>query len=102
MQDFQTLVPEELRTTIIPASWSHMETAVSRVQRHWESQSQNKSSQAKEWLRKMCNGLHSHKAGLDLLPKGSEYVSVIAGAVAMILKVSQAHLLDARNHRRIN
>lgn len=97
MQSFQALIPEELRTTIIPTSWSDVETAVSTVQKHWELQSQEKmTSQAKEWFRKMCNGLHSHKALLDLLPKESEYVSVIAGAVTMIIKVS---LITMHIHR---
>lgn len=92
MKDFQALIPDELKTTIIPTSWSDVETAVSTVQDHWESRSQgNKTSKAKEWFRKMCNGLHNHKALLDLLPKESEYVSVIAGAVTMIIKVSQTH-----------
>lgn len=89
MQSFQSLIPEELRTTVIPRSWSDVDAAVSSVQKHWECQSQgNKTSQAKAWFRKMCNGLHNHKALLDLLPKESEYVSVIAGAVTMIIKVS--------------
>lgn len=89
LHSFQALIPEELMTTTIPTSWSDVETAVLTVQKNWESQSQgNKTSQAKEWFRKMCNGLHSHKALLDLLPKESEYVSVIAGAVTMIIKVS--------------
>lgn len=90
MQHFQELIPEDLRTTGFPKSWSDVETAVSSVQRHWESQSQSKSSQAKEWLRNMCNGLHNHKAALDLLPKDSEYVSVIAGAITTIIKVSRS------------
>ncbi|KAL1854413.1 hypothetical protein Daus18300_011432 [Diaporthe australafricana] len=86
---FQSLIPEELRTTTIPTSWSDVETAVSTVQKHWESQAQgSKTSKAGEWFRKMCNGLHNHKALLDLLPKESEYVSVIAGAVTMIIKAS--------------
>lgn len=89
MQSFQSLIPEELRTTTIPTSWSDVETAVSTVQKHWESQVQgSQTSKAGEWFRKMCNGLHNHKALLDLLPKESEYVSVIAGAVTMIIKVS--------------
>ncbi|KAJ0124393.1 hypothetical protein J7T55_005731 [Diaporthe amygdali] len=89
MRAFQSLVPEELRTTAIPASWSDVDTAVSTVQEHWESQSQgSKTSQAKKWFRKMCNGLHNHRAALDLLPKESEYVSVIAGAVTLIIKAS--------------
>ncbi|KAG8170223.1 hypothetical protein KVR01_000968 [Diaporthe batatas] len=88
MQAFQALVPEELGVTVIPASWSDVELAVSAVQEHWESQSLNRSSRAREWLRKMCNGLNNHKAVLDLLPKESEYVSVIAGAVVMIIKAS--------------
>lgn len=89
MQAFQSLVPEELRTTAIPTSWSDVDTAVSTVQKHWESQSHgSKTSQAKKWFRKMCNGLHNHRAALDLLPKESEYVSVIAGSVTLIIKVS--------------
>lgn len=88
MQSFQSLIPEELRTTVIPRSWSDVDAAISNVQKYWEGQSQGKTSQAKEWFRKMCNGLHSHKALLDLLPKESEYVSVIAGAINMIIKVS--------------
>lgn len=89
MQSFQSLIPEELRTTVIPRSWSDVDVAISTVQKHWEYQSQGKkTSQVKEWFRKMCNGLHNHKALLDLLPKESEYVSVIAGAINMIIKVS--------------
>lgn len=89
MQSFQDLIPQELKTTIIPKAWSDVETAVLTVQEYWESQAQgNKTSQAKRWFRKMCNGLHSHKTLLDLLPKESEYVSVVAGAVTMIIKVS--------------
>lgn len=35
----------------------------------------------------MCNGMNNHATALKMLPTESEYVSIIGGAVAMIIKV---------------
>lgn len=88
MKSFQGLVPEELRTAPMPTSWSEVELAVSTVQAQWDAK--NKDSQmarTKQWIRKMCNGLNNHSTALEMLPKESEYVSLIGGAVSMIIKV---------------
>lgn len=88
MQAFQDLVPSQLRTTIIPRSWADVETAVTEVQQQWGAK--NKESyfgKATLWVRKMCNGMHNHSMALKMLPAESEYVSLFAGAVSMIIKV---------------
>lgn len=92
MKVFQALVPEELNseTTIIPKSWSDVEHAVSAVREKLDSKIKDSQAvRAKKWIRKMCNGLNDHSAALNMLPKDSEYVSLVGGAVVMIMKVRQ-------------
>ncbi|KAK2767721.1 hypothetical protein FQN54_003879 [Arachnomyces sp. PD_36] len=90
MKKFQALVPEEFRsTTVVPRSWSDVERAVSAVQSKWDSKPKDSQvSRTKQWLRKMCNGMNDHSAALNMLPKDSEYVSLVGGAVIMIIKAS--------------
>lgn len=89
MKKFQALVPQEFRsTTVVPKSWTDVEHAVSAVQSKWDSKPKDSQvSRTKQWLRKMCNGMHDHSAALGMLPKDSEYVSLVGGAVIMIIKV---------------
>lgn len=89
MRSFQALVPEELAgTTTVPKSWSDVEHAVSTVQAKWDTKiKDSRVGRTKQWIRKMCNGLHDHSAALSMLPKDSEYVSLVGGAVVMIIKV---------------
>jgi len=88
MNSFQRLVPEHMRTTSLPTSWAEVELAVSEVQAQWDTKIKvTRIGQAKEWVRKMCNGMNNHSTALNMLPSGSEYVSLVAGAVTMIIKV---------------
>ncbi|KAL2194965.1 hypothetical protein P885DRAFT_79864 [Corynascus similis CBS 632.67] len=89
MKEFQDLVPEELRSTEMPKSWSDVELAVSTVQAEWEIKTKESyGARARHWVRKMCTGLHNHSAVLNMLPTNNEYVSLISGAVVMIIKAS--------------
>lgn len=89
MAAFQALVPEDLKTTQIPKSWADVELAVSTVQVRWEAKTkESPTARTRHRIRKMCVGLHNHSAALDMLPTSNEYVSLIAGAVTMIIKVS--------------
>ncbi len=88
MKAFQALVPEELRSTQLPKSWSDVEQAVSTVQAQWEAKTRGSySARARDWARKMCTGLHNHSAALKMLPTDNDYVSLVAGAMTMIIKV---------------
>lgn len=61
---------------------------VAGVSAKWDAKEETPSGKVKGWLRKLCSGLNSHSTVLQLLPKDSEYVSIIAGAVTLIIKVS--------------
>jgi len=102
MKEFQDLVPEELRSTEMPKSWSDVELAVSTVQAEWEIKTkESHGARARHWVRKMCTGLHNHSAVLNMLPTNNEYVSLISGAVVMIIKVGQflsCYHLQCPNH----
>jgi PAS domain-containing protein len=88
MKRFQDLVPGELKTTPLPRKWSDVEFAISEVQARWDVRSKETNiARAKEWVRKMCNGMNNHSTALEMLPKESEYVSLVAGSVTMIIKV---------------
>lgn len=92
MKIFQALVPQEsnAKATIIPKSWSDVEHAVSAVRAKLDSKvKDSQAARAKQWIRKMCSGLNDHSAALNMLPKDSEYVSLVGGAVIMIMKVRQ-------------
>ena len=84
---FQDLVPGH-RSHKVPATWDDVQAAVLAVQSQWEAKSKDSHiGQAREWFRKMCNGMNNHSTALKMLPSDSEYVSLIAGSVAMIIKV---------------
>lgn len=94
MKSFQRLVPEHMRTTSLPTSWAEVEFAVSEVQAQWDTKvKETHVGRAKEWIRKMGNGMQNHSMALNMLPSSSEYVSLVAGAVAMIIKVWTFDLL---------
>lgn len=46
---------------------------------------------AKWHLHKLCDGLNNHATLLELLPAGSEYVSLFTGSIASIVKASVNH-----------
>lgn len=92
MKRFQSLVPVELRTTEIPKSWLDVKLAISTVQAQWEAKSkESHAARARHWVRKMCTGLNNHSAALEMLPRQNDYVSLVAGAVTMIIKVVSCH-----------
>ncbi len=88
MKEFQDLVPADMKSSSLPTSWDDVEAAVATVQARWETKGKDGHvTRAKGWVRKMCNGLHNHSTALKMLPSESEYVSLVAGAVTMIIKV---------------
>jgi hypothetical protein len=88
MKNFQALVPDHLKTTSLPTRWEDVELTLSEVQAQWESKNRDSNfGRVKQWTRKMCDGLNNHSNALAMLPAGSEYVSLVAGAVTMIIKV---------------
>jgi hypothetical protein len=88
MKNFQSLVPEHMRMTSLPTSWAEVENAVSVVQAQWDTKiKETHIGRAKEWVRRMCNGMNNHSNALKMLPSDSEYISLVAGSVTMIIKV---------------
>ncbi|KAK3987611.1 hypothetical protein QBC44DRAFT_400058 [Cladorrhinum sp. PSN332] len=89
MASFQSLVPEDISSTILPACWSDVEEVVSTVQARWNLKSkQGHSGRIKTLFHKMCSSLNNHSAAFKVLPTQNDYVSVIAGAVGLIVKAS--------------
>ncbi|KAK1995569.1 hypothetical protein LX36DRAFT_157800 [Colletotrichum falcatum] len=75
MQSFQALVPNHPPEAALPTSWDAVMQAV-----------------ATTGVRRMCNGLNNHSTALKMLPSESEWVSVIAGTVSMVVKASANHI----------
>ena len=89
MQKFQHLVPGTKTVGEVPFSWGHVLSATSEAQLLWEAKAKDsRVGRVKEWARKMCNGMNNHAQALKMLPAESEYVSLVAGAVSMIIKVN--------------
>ena len=87
MRKFQDLVPGS-RTDEVPTCWDDVVLATTKVQVQWEAKAKDtRTGRAKEFVRKMCNGMNNHATALKMLPTESEYVAVIGGSVLMIIKV---------------
>lgn len=92
MQGFQALVPSHLSKGPLPTSWEDVEHVVSSIQAQWATKHKESNvERAKDWVRKMCNGLNNHSTALKMLPSETEWVSVIAGSVSMIIKVCSSY-----------
>ncbi len=88
MKAFQSSVPDQLKTPELPTNWTEVNTTVSHIQKQWESQRKySQISRAKAWVRKMCDGMNNHSMALKMLPSEPEYISLISGSIAMIIKV---------------
>jgi len=88
MAGFQKLVPDHLKSNQLPTSWDDVQLAAAQVQAQWEAKAkEGHLGRAKGWIRKMCNGMNNHATALKMLPSDSEYVSLVAGSVSMIIKV---------------
>ncbi|KAH8658137.1 hypothetical protein BX600DRAFT_500135 [Xylariales sp. PMI_506] len=89
MRKFQASLPAGPSNSPIPTCWKDVESAVSDVQAQWDAKaSSSQAGRVKTKLRKMCEGLHNHSNALKILPSESEYVSVIAGSITMVVKAS--------------
>lgn len=61
---------------------------VSRIQRDWQSQRHDtRFGKVIQKLHRFCEGIHAHRSFLEILPEGSEYVSIFTGTLSVILKV---------------
>lgn len=101
MRKFQDLVPVHLRKGVIPASWTEVDAAIQTVQAEWEAKRDgSRFFRAREWIRKMGNGMNNHATALKMLPTESEYITIIAGAVSMVIKV-RFHPFQ-HHHRLLN
>jgi hypothetical protein len=100
MKRFQDLVPGAPRNNELPTSWDEVRSATLEAQAGWEKKlKESRASKAREWIRKMCNGLNNHATALKMLPTETEYVSVIAGAVTMVIKVRCRNILQRGSGR---
>ncbi|KFA70589.1 hypothetical protein S40285_04684 [Stachybotrys chlorohalonatus IBT 40285] len=96
MRKFQDLVPVHLRKGVIPASWTEVDAAIQTVQAEWEAKRDgSRFFRAREWIRKMGNGMNNHATALKMLPTESEYITIIAGAVSMVIKASANYVAVA-------
>jgi hypothetical protein len=61
---------------------------VEQMQNSWKSQRQGTyRDKAMRMFHKFCGGIDSHRSLLQILPQGNEYVSILSGTLAVILKV---------------
>ena len=88
MENFQTLNPNCGKLSTMPTSWKDVEMAISDILAKWERNNTSRTGGVKNFLRKVCTSLHNHSTVLKMLPSDSEYVSLIAGSINMIIKVS--------------
>ena len=87
MSKFQSHVPGA-KENELPTSWDDVVLAASAVQTQWEMKAKDsRTGRARELVRKVCNGMNNHATALKMLPTESEYVSLVAGSVLMIIKV---------------
>ncbi|KAH7322622.1 hypothetical protein B0I35DRAFT_476554 [Stachybotrys elegans] len=94
MAKFQEHVPAHMRRTAAPSSWEDVEQTIQAVQDEWEAKREaSHFFRAKEWLRKVTIGINNHATALKMLPSESEYVSLVSGAVSMIIKASANYSL---------
>lgn len=88
MKDFQAYAPNQSLPTQNAWKWTDVMSTVSTVQVQWmREHSESRFSRATSRLRKMCHGLHNHSAILKMVPSENIYVSLISGAVSMLIKV---------------
>lgn len=88
MNKFVRLVPGT-KSSQVPTCWDDVAAAVAEAQSLWEAREKDsRVGRVKELLRKMCNGLNNHATVLKMLPTESEYVSLVAGSVSLIIKVA--------------
>lgn len=81
-----------MKSSKVPTCWDDVAAAVAETQSLWEARTKDsRVGRVKELLHKMCNGLENHATVLKLLPTESEYVSLVAGSVSLIIKVSNSH-----------
>ncbi|KPM38460.1 hypothetical protein AK830_g8093 [Neonectria ditissima] len=93
MGKFQDLVPGQLKTDGSPTSWEDIWSAATEAQTQWETRAkETRVGQVKHWVRRMCNGMNNHSTALKMLPSESEYVSLVAGSVSMIIKASANYI----------
>ncbi|KAK7424338.1 hypothetical protein QQX98_000606 [Neonectria punicea] len=101
MTKFQDLVPVQLKTDGSPTSWEDIWAAATEAQAQWEAKAkETRVGQVKHWVRRMCNGMNNHSSALKMLPSESEYVSLVAGSVTMIIKASANYINIAESFAR--
>ncbi|KAF4879709.1 hypothetical protein CGCSCA1_v001046 [Colletotrichum siamense] len=65
---------------------------VQEIQRAWESKRKNsRLARAKSLFHKFCGTLHAHKALIEILPSGNEYVSIFTGTLNAVIQASANH-----------
>jgi hypothetical protein len=63
---------------------------VGQMQTAWESHRRGTwRDKAMRMFHKFCGGIDSHKTLLQILPQGSEYVSIFMGTVSVVIKVTR-------------
>lgn len=88
LRNFQALFPGQAAQDVRPTSWEDVQHAVSNVQKQWETrQKDSATGRIRDGFRRMCNTFNNHSTALKMLPSETEWVSVIAGSVSMIIKV---------------
>ncbi|SPO04178.1 uncharacterized protein DNG_06861 [Cephalotrichum gorgonifer] len=92
MRKFQSFVTGA-RGNEVPTCWDDVMSAAAEAQSQWETTGkESRIGRVKGWVQKMCNGLNNHATALQMLPSQSEYVSIIAGAVTLIIKASANYI----------
>ena len=86
MKKFRALTAGSKGTEV--TCWDDVASAAAVALSQWEAKAKDsRVGRVKEWVRKMCNGMNNHATALKMLPSESEYVSLVAGSVSMIIKV---------------
>jgi hypothetical protein len=88
MQEFRLAVPEACDRIGRSCTISDVQRIIAQVQEQWDKKdTTNKFGRAKALFHKICNGIHNHSAALKLIPSENNYVSVLSGAINMIVMV---------------
>ncbi|KAF3801311.1 hypothetical protein GCG54_00005467 [Colletotrichum gloeosporioides] len=65
---------------------------VEKTTQAWQLKRNNsRFAKAKRLFHQFCKTLHSHQAFLDILPSGSEYVSIFSGTLNAVIQASTNH-----------
>lgn len=67
--------------------WEDIRKVIKRVQASWIAKNDGTYGKATARLRKVLDGLHSHRTFLRILPESNNYASVFCGSLQVLIQV---------------